>query len=195
MKEEELIKELENVDLPEIKLENHRVRLKAALLAGRFNKEGTFMDTVKTQSAGLFDIVFAPQPAWKVAATTVVAILALFGAFISIPQTSAIIKSTLFPEGSRQISGPQLTAEEQNKATVILKADPSVKELLSQGAVIDKILPIQVTAETLDPQTGTTRLVQETWAQAWLVRGSQDWGIQIDLVKGRIISITPSAGN
>jgi len=59
MKEEELIRELENVELPEIKLENHRVRLKAALLAGRSKKEVNFNGTVKTQSAGPFDIVFA----------------------------------------------------------------------------------------------------------------------------------------
>ena len=195
MKEEELIKKLETVDLPEIKLENHRARLRAALLAGRSNREITFLDTVKYQSAGMFDIVFAPRPAWKVAATTVVAILVLFGTFISIPQTSKIIKSTLFPEGSRQISGPQLSASEQTRAREILNADTRIKDLLSQGAVIDKILPIQVTSEMRDAQTGATRLIQETWAQAWLVRGSQDWGVQIDLARGQINSITPSTGN
>ena len=195
MKEEELIRQLENAELPEIILENYRARLKATLLSGRSKKESTFMETVKTQSAGLFEVLFAPRPAWKVAATTIVAILVLFAAFIAIPQTSNIIKSALFPEGSRQITGPQLTAEEQNSANGILKADPRIIELLSQGAVIDKILPIEVNAEIIDPQTGTTRLVQETWAQAWLVRGSHDWGVQIDLVKGEIISITPSAGN
>lgn len=193
MKEEELIKQLENVEIPRVKLESHRIQLRT-LLTSRSKKE-TFMQTIKVHTDGIFERIYAgltaPRLVWKVAVSTIMAMLVLFAAFISIPQTSDVIKATLFPEGSRRIGGPQLTAADQDKARQILAADSRVQEILAQGAVIDKILPIEVTAEVLNPQTGNTEQLHETWAQAWLVKGSRDWGIQIDLVSGKVVSITP----
>lgn len=183
MEEEELIKKLKNVSIPEVTIESHRTQLRTALLAGRSKKE-SLMQTLTNN-------LFAPRPTWKVASASILALLTLFTTFISIPQTSVIIKATLFPEGSRQISGPQLPAADEEKARQILNSDPAVKELLSKGAVIDKILPIEVMAETRDPQTGAIQIIRQTWAQAWLVKGSQDWGVQIDLVEGKVVAITP----
>ena len=152
------------------------------------------METIRARTTGVLDAIsgatIARRPAWKAALTGIVVVMILFAAFFSIPQTSGILKSTFFPEGSKTISGPQLTAEEQQKAKDILVADPRVKDILAQGAVIDKILPIQVTAEVSTLNGSET--IKETWAQAWLVRGSQDWGVQIDLVRGQVVSITPS---
>jgi len=140
---------------------------------------------------GMSAVLVAPRPVWKVALATFAAVLLLFVAFFSIPQTSSVLKSTFFPEGAKTISGPQLTAGEQERARDILMADSRIKTILAQGAVIDKILPIEVAAARINPETGNSELVKETWAQAWLVLGSQDWGVQIDLVRGQIVSVTP----
>ncbi len=199
MKEEELIKTLESVSLPDIKLESHRRRLKMALLQNDYFKkkqEVNSMEAVKTRAAVSRDTILdglSTRPAWKVALAGVLTVIILFAIFFSIPQTSAVLKSTLFPflEGAKTISGPQLTAEQQQQALSILTADPAVKAILAQGAVVDKILPIQVQATMLNQETGNSEIVNETWAQAWLVKGDQDWGVQIDLVKGQVISITP----
>jgi len=198
MKKEELIKQLESTKLPNINLKSHQSRLKMALLTHGYSKkqkEATFLERVTARTTGILDtmsgVLVAPRPVWKIALTTFVAVIILFVALFSIPQTSAVLKSTFFLEGSKTISGPQLTAEEQEEARDILIADSRIKAILAQGAIIDKILPIEVGAIRTNPQTGSSELVKETWAQAWLVLGSKDWGVQIDLVRGQIISITP----
>lgn len=198
MKEEELIKQLESIKLPDIKLESHQSRLKMALLAhgySRKQKEVTLLEKVMARTTGTMDtissVLVTPKPVWKVALTTFAAVMLLFIALFSIPQTSTIMKSAFFPEGSKTISGPQLTTEEQKQARDIIMADSRIKAILAQGAIIDKILPIEVGAVKTNPETGESELVKETWAQAWLVLGSKDWGVQIDLVRGQIVSITP----
>lgn len=195
MKDAEVIKALESADLPQVELESHRSRLKMALLNRGYSRrkvEVTRMETVITQEtqgvsggAGLLVL----RPAWKLAATGALALVVFATAWLSIPQISPLYKSGLFPEGTRTIGGTQLNVDDQ-KASDILMADPRIKDLLAQGAVIDKILPIQVKAEVVDPATGKSSFVEETWAQAWLVLGNRDWGVQIDLVKGQIVSIT-----
>ncbi len=189
MKEEELIKKIKQVKLPDIEMESHRSRLKMALLNSdplMKKRRGHFMDAISHALTVRYQV-------WKVSLVSVVSVLALVAAFFSIPATSAVLQSTFFPEGRRVISGPQLTAEEQQKARDILMADTRITDLLTRGAAIDKILPIQVTYEKLNPQSGNTEQINETWAQAWLVKGSQDWGVQIDLVRGQIESITGPA--
>ena len=195
MKDKEVIKALENVKLPNIELENHRRRLKMALLDAGYSKnetEVTSLETVKAQKTwGFSDAIgsFTRRPAWKVVGTGVLALLIVAAVWISIPQVSSTLKSTFFPGGTRTISGTQLNVDDQ-RVSDILMADPRIQDLLAQGAVIDKILPIEVTAEVMNPETGKIEIVKETWAQAWLVLGSKDWGVQVDLVKGRIDSIT-----
>ncbi len=152
------------------------------------------METLRSYTTGasgaVSGIVAARRPVWQVTLITIFAVLVIFATLISVPQTSGILKSTFFPEGRREISGPQLTAAEQKQARDILLADSRIQEILAQGAAIDTILPIYVEAETLNPVTGGTEIVRETWAQAWIVRGSQDWGVQVDLVRGQVVSIT-----
>ena len=199
MKEEELIKKLESTELPEIELGSHRSALKMALLKHGYSEkkeEVTFLEDVRVRPKGAFDaitgVLTAHRPVWKVALTSALAVVIILTAWLSIPQASAILKSTFFPEGTRTITGPQLTAEEHKKALDILMDDSGVKQLLAQGAVIDTILPIQVGSEIVNPETGNTEIVYETWAQAWLVKGSNDWGVQVDLVRSKVVSITPS---
>ena len=197
MNEEELIERLRSVKLPDIELEGHRSRLKMAVLNSGYSrnkKEAIFVEVVRTQTIGVFDRVSSAlvvrRPVWKVSLTTIIAVLMLFALWISIPQTSAVLKSALFPEGSRHISGPRLTAEEQKKAMTILMADSRIVQLLARGAVIDKILPIRVEAQTLNPETGNVEIVRETWAQGWIVLDNKDFGVQVDLVRGQVVSIT-----
>ena len=194
MKDREVIKALENAELPQIELQSHRSRLKMALLHRGYSineTEVTRLETTSSQKHGWLDGVgvLAHRPAWKFAATGVLAALVFATAWLSIPQISPLHKAGLFPDGTRTIGGTQLNVDDQ-RASDILMADPRIKDLLAQGAVIDKILPIQVRAEIIDPQTGKSSFVEETWAQAWLVMGDKDWGVQIDLVKGKIDSIT-----
>ena len=118
-----------------------------------------------------------PKHRWIIVAAGAFVILVLIAGFIYLPP------------GNRQISGPQLSASDLQKATSILNADQRIHDLIAQGAVIDKILPMEITSQTVDAT------LTETGAQAWLVRGNRDWGVQIDLDKSRIISIEPSSGN
>ncbi len=204
MKEQELIKQLEsarqeNASLPPIELESHRSRLKAALLSQgylnkqkeNFNLESLSVRADRTFLGNISGVLTARRPVWQVAFNTMLLMLALFIAFFTIPQTSAFLKSTFFPEGSRTIDGPKLTTEEEREARAILLADSRVTAILVQGAAIDKLLPIEVSMDKINPDTGSTKLVKETWAQAWLVLGSEDWSVQVDLVRGEVVSITP----
>ena len=77
MKEEELRKKLERVEIPRIELESHRSRLKMALLNSDYFKKkrgNRIMDAVKTQARGMMDTMLdgmvARRPAWKVALVT-----------------------------------------------------------------------------------------------------------------------------
>ncbi len=194
MKDKEVIRALENAELPQIELQSHRSRLKMALLNRGYSTnetEVTRLETARDQKHGWLDGVgvLAHRPAWKFTATGVLAALVFATAWLSIPGISPLHKAGFFPDGTRTIGGTQLNVDDQ-RASDILMADPRIKDLLAQGAVIDKILPIQVRAEMIDPETGKSSFVEETWAQAWLVLGNKDWGVQIDLVKGRIDSIT-----
>ncbi len=197
MKEEELVRQLESTTLPDIRVASHQGRLKMGLLSrgySRKQQETAFLEEVTASTTGVMNtvsgVLVARRTVWKVALTSTLAVLVLIVAFFSIPQTSALIKSAFFSGGSRTISGTQLNVDDQ-RASDILMADPRIQELLAQGAVIDKILPIQVVYERVNPETGKTETIEETWAQAWLVLGDKDWGVQIDMVKGQIVSITP----
>ncbi len=197
MNNEKIIKELESVGLPDFELESHRRRLKMALLSRGYSKKRKrtplkefFEERLSDFMGTISDGLVARRPVWRVALTTVLIMLFLFATFITIPQVSGTLKEALFPEGTREIGGPQLTADEQKRATDILNADPGIREILARGAVIDKILPIQVEATMVNPDTGRSEPVKETWAQAWIVLNDKDWGVQIDLVRGKIVSIT-----
>ena len=197
MKKEELIKKLEQVELPQIELESHRSRLKMALLeSDTFKKrqEHTFMEAVKNRGNYVLDTITrgitTPRPVWKTALASAFVLVLLAGAFFASPAAGPL-RSALFPSGTTTYSGPQLTEAEKEIAMGILFADPNVKELLDSGALVEVVLPIEVTMQKVNSETGAIETVSETWAQAWIktLTGKQ-WGAQIDLVRGKVVALT-----
>jgi len=198
MDEEDLIRKLGSAELPQIEIASHRSRLKMALLSsGYFRKERevTFMEAVKARATGVFDTavggLLAQQPVWKVALATVFTV-AVIGAAVFAGPSLGPHKASTFPEGRMEIGGPQLTSEQKEAALSILMADPAIQELLRKGAVIEPrlILPLEVIAVGVDGETGKTEEIYETWAQAWIQVGDTQWSAQVDLVRGKVVSLS-----
>jgi hypothetical protein len=91
---------------------------------------------------------------------------------------------------TQAVGGPQLTDEEKEKALDIVNADPRVQELLDRGAVIDLVLPMYVTFSRVNQETGEIEEITETWAQMWINLGNTQWGVQVDLIRGKVVSLT-----
>ncbi len=92
MKEEELIKKLESVELPEIELQSHRRRLRMALLdAGYLQRRPgvTILDLAKSRVKGGIDIMIrglvSRQAVWKTAVIGVLAVALIAGLAIALP--------------------------------------------------------------------------------------------------------------
>ena len=95
MKEEELIKKLENVELPDIKLQSHQRRLRMALLDADCLKRQraiTFSELAKSKVKGVKDIMIkglvSRQPIWKTAVVGMVALALVVGLSLTIPSFS-----------------------------------------------------------------------------------------------------------
>ena len=91
---------------------------------------------------------------------------------------------------TQAVVGPQLTDEEKEQALDIATADPRVQDLLDRGAVIDLVLPMYVTFSGVNQETGEIEEITETWAQMWINLGNRQWGVQIDLIRGKVVSVT-----
>ena len=91
---------------------------------------------------------------------------------------------------TQAVVGPQLTDEEKEKAINIATADTRVQELLDRGAVIDLVLPVYVTFSGINQETGEIEQMTETWAQMWINLGNKQWGVQVDLIRDKVVSIT-----
>jgi hypothetical protein len=91
---------------------------------------------------------------------------------------------------TQAVVGPQLTDEEKEKALNIATADPRVQEILDKGAVIDLVLPMYVTFSGVNQETGEIEEITETWAQMWINLGNRQWGVQVDLIRGKVVSVT-----
>ncbi|MCJ7769696.1 MAG: hypothetical protein MUO92_04400 [Dehalococcoidales bacterium] len=198
MKEEELRKKLERVEIPRIELESHRSRLKMALLNSDYfkNKRGNrIMDAVKTQARGMMDTMLdgmvARRPAWKVALVTAFAMIMMGGMVFGLGSLNGTQQAGLVPDGYTIIGGDQLTEADKSLAMDILKVDPEIQALLASGATIDILLPILVEFQATNPETGEIEGVQETWAQAWItgIDGST-WGAVVDLVQGKVVQLS-----
>ncbi|MFC2026405.1 hypothetical protein ACFLUX_00300 [Chloroflexota bacterium] len=198
MKEEELRKKLERVEIPRIELESHRSRLKMALLNSDYFKKkrgNKIMDAVKTQARGMMDTMLdgmvARRPAWKVALVTTFAMIMMGGMVFGLGSLSGIQQAGINPSGYTIIGGAQLTDADKSLAMDILKADPEIQALLATGATIDILLPILVEFQATNPETGEIEGVQETWAQAWItgIDGST-WGAVVDLVQGKVVELS-----
>jgi len=92
MKEEDLIKKLENVELPDIKLQGHQRRLRMALLdAGylRQQREDTVLKRAKLKLKGIKDTMIrglvSRQPVWKTVTVAVTAVALILGLSLGVP--------------------------------------------------------------------------------------------------------------
>ena len=196
MKKEELIKKLEQVELPQVELESHRSRLKMALLdSDTFNKrqESTFMEAVRSRGNNVLEAISrgitTPRPVWKTALASAFVLVLIAGAFFASPAAGPL-RSALFPSGTTTYSGPQLTDSQKEKAMDILLANPQVQELLSSGALIEVVLPIEVVMERTNSETGAVETITETWAQAWIKTPTgKQWGAQVDLIRGKVMAL------
>jgi hypothetical protein len=198
MKEEELRKKLERVEIPRIELESHRSRLKMALLNSDYFKKkrgNRIMDAVKTQARGMIDTMLdgmvARRPAWKVALVTAFTMIMMGGMVFGLGSLNGIQQAGVNPSGYTIIGGDQLTDADKSLAMDILKADSRIQALLATGATIDILLPILVEFQATNPETGEIEGVQETWAQAWMtgIDGST-WGAVVDLVQGKVVQLS-----
>jgi len=119
------------------------------------------------------------------------AIILTAGMVFGIGSLTGTKQAGFYPNGYTTYGGTRLTEAEEALAVDIMKADSRVREILASGAGIDVILPLYVVGGRINPETGELEEFEETWAQAWLssLDGSA-WGIQVDLVHGRVEQIT-----
>jgi len=199
---EELIKKLEQTKIPEVELTNHKSRLKIALLADLcFEKnQKVDMNSLKSRTAHIVNAIgkklVSQQPLWKVALSTTAIGVVVAAVLFTIPSVGPKLAS-LVPGGTVEISGRQLTSEQKDKALAILRSDPHIEELLQQGAIIppEYILSLQVGMSKVDSETGKTEEVTETWAEAQIKLGDQEYKAHVDLVEGKVISISGFPAN
>ncbi|UCE98355.1 MAG: hypothetical protein JSV74_03275 [Dehalococcoidia bacterium] len=198
MKEEELKEKLERVDIPHIMLESHRSRLKMALLSSDYFKKrkgNRILDAVRIRARSItdtmVDTLVARQPVWKVALVVFFAMIMIGGMVFGLGSLNGTQQAGLNPAGYTIIGGDKLTEAEEELAMDILKADPRIQSLLAGGATIDIVLPILVEFGKINPETGQTETVQETWAQAWIAGiDGKTWGAVVDLVKGEVTQLS-----
>ena len=95
MKEEELIKKLESVELPEIELQSHRRWLRMALLDTGYLKRQrgvTILELAKSKVKGVKDTMIrglvSRQPVWKTATVGMLAVALVIGLSLTIPSLS-----------------------------------------------------------------------------------------------------------
>ena len=198
MKIEELKEKLERVEMPRIILESHRSRLKMALLSSDYFKKrkgNRILDAVRIRARSITDIIadtiVARQPVWKVALVVFFAMIMIAGMVFGLGSLNGTQQAGLNPSGYTIIGGDKLTEAEEALAMDILKADPRIQSLLAGGATIDIVLPILVELGKVNPETGQTETVQETWAQAWIAGiDGKTWGAVVDLVKGEVAQLS-----
>ena len=95
MKEEELIRKLENVELPDINLQSHQRWLRMALLDASYLKRQwgvTILELVISKTKGVKDTLIrgliSRQPVWKTAVLGILALILVIGLSLTIPSLS-----------------------------------------------------------------------------------------------------------
>jgi hypothetical protein len=92
MKEEDLIKKLKSVELPDIERQSHQRRLKMALLDTGYpcrRRENTILEMAKSTLKGVKDIMIkglvSRQPVWKTATVGILVVALALGLSLTIP--------------------------------------------------------------------------------------------------------------
>ena len=248
MKEDELIRKLETVELPDIEVTGHRCRLRTALLeSGCFTKqqEATTMAMVKARTAGVLGGIWGrlvtPRPAWQlglggvvvaavvitvslmtslpggqtshalaadIARTDPAVLAALESGAVSMVEITEVVGdiATIRVRGltgdelsvkvdidTKEVtavtivfSGPRLSAENEELARSVARADPRVQAILDQGAGITMVLPVFVTVERIDPKAAQEHSVI---AQVWMTLGGRQWYAYVNLEQERVTDV------
>jgi hypothetical protein len=252
MKEEELIKKLENAKPPTIELEDHRHRLKMALLAsGHSQGRRGLKGLLKGAGATVLKSLKSPQPLWKPLVFGVMALALVIGltwvALSPNGQSQVVMASDTitinqdittaydfegygkiellldgeplviiyhYNAGNRTLTINMearemtlaeieqfgntgvLSESDKQKAADIARADTEVAELLSQGAIIGKVIeeyiPYFGTIDSeivLDGFNGAVGKFSKDGAIALLEQGDEHWLARIDLVEGTVKSL------
>jgi hypothetical protein len=88
MKEEDLIKKLENVELPDIKLQDHQRRLRMALLDAGYPERQRETHIIKGVKGKMIKGLVSRQPVWKTVTVAVAAVALVIGLSLAMPFTS-----------------------------------------------------------------------------------------------------------
>ena len=84
MKEEELIKKLESINLPKIEIESHRCRLRTGLLNSEYFREQQRAGVFSQAKSKMKDL-FSWRPVWKPALVSTLAIALIVGSALLVP--------------------------------------------------------------------------------------------------------------
>jgi hypothetical protein len=129
MREEELIKEMENVELPDIELQSHRRRLRMALLDAGYHQRRrryAFPEIIIIFIKGVIETMIkglvSRQPVWKTATVSIIAVALVLGLSLTLPQSSNSVYA---------------------QAEEITQNDPGVKAALGGGEV--QVVKIDIT--------------------------------------------------
>lgn len=122
MKEEDLIKKLENIELPDIKLQSHQRRLRKALFDADYIRKRrgiTILELAKSKIIGVKDTMIrslvSRQPVWKTATVSILALALVFGLSLAIP---ALTTESVYAQASK-----------------IVRNNPEVKTALGGGEI------------------------------------------------------------
>lgn len=149
MREEELIKKLESVRLPEIELQSHRRRLRMALLNAGYlqrQREVAILELAKSKVKGGIDIMIrglvSRQPVWKTALASVLAIALIVGLTITLPGLTGQSAEALAADIAQ--NSPQVQAALGDGEVQVVKV---IKVVDDKGTVICQGESGVVTAE------------------------------------------------
>ncbi|MBA7505640.1 hypothetical protein ES706_04316 [subsurface metagenome] len=138
MKEEELIKKLENVKLPRIELQSHQRRLRMALLAAGYLKRqrrATILDLAKSKMKRGIDIMIrglvSRQPVWKPVLASALAIALIIGLTVGLPSLNGQSSEALAAEIAE--NSPQVKAALGDEEVQVVKV---IKVVDDKGTVI-----------------------------------------------------------
>lgn len=96
---------------------------------------------------------------------------------------------------TRVVQGPQLSAELAAQAIEVVRTDPRTSALIAQGATIGWATPIFVTGESIDPVTGESTVISQTWAQVPLTLDGKEWSAYVDIPQAKIDQLIDPRGN
>jgi len=147
MKEEELIKKLESVELPRIELQSHQCRLRMALLdAGYLQRQRgvAILELAKSKVKGGIDIMIrglvSRQPVWKTAVASVLAIALIMGLALTLPGLTGQSPEALAADIAKNSPQVQVALGGEKVTVLEIKVVDDKGTLVCEGAIGQYIL-------------------------------------------------------